>query len=56
MKKTLRDEFALTYVTAILQTPERLNDYLEYDDIMGKISEDAYAMADNMLAARKSSE
>lgn len=56
MKKTIRDEFALAYVTAILSTPERLVDYLDYDDVMGKIAEDAYEMADKMLAARKSSE
>ena len=51
MKKTLRDEFALQYLIAILSS-DRFLDYADEEDLMGAISIDAYKMADTMIANR----
>ena len=47
-----RDTIALEYMKIILST-SRFNDYIEEDNIMESIANDAYLMADAMIKASK---
>jgi hypothetical protein len=46
-----KDTIALEFMKIVLSNPERFNDYVEEDDIMGAIAKDAYLMADAMVNA-----
>ena len=52
LKKDSFNKLIPTPMKTILSTPERFNDYLEDDDIMGSISKDAYIMANKMYEQR----